>query len=257
MVFDAYSRYYDLLYSDKDYVSEASYIFNLINRFSSGAKTVLELGCGSGKHAELLAKYGFHVLGIDASQTMLDQAVMRVAGVAESNLKGSFNAVLGDVRYYSTARTFDAVLSLFHVVSYQTTNEDLSAMLATAARHLDLGGVFIFDVWYGPAVLSCRPETRVKRMEDDRTSVIRIAESQIDINRNVVTVNYTVMVTDKQTGIQDTLTESHRMRYLFQPELSVFANQNGLQIIHSEEWLSGEEPSDTTWGVTFVARRIR
>ena len=56
------------------------------------------------------------------------------------------------------AGTFDAVIALFHVVSYQTTEHDLRATFATAARHLNPGGVLLFDVWHGPAVLAQQPE---------------------------------------------------------------------------------------------------
>ena len=51
-VFDGYSRYYDLLYKDKNYKSESEYISSLIKTHSPNAKKVLELGSGTGIHAE-------------------------------------------------------------------------------------------------------------------------------------------------------------------------------------------------------------
>ena len=54
-VFKDYSNYYDLLYSDKDYEAEADYIDHLIQKNNPGAKTILNLGCGTGKHDFLLA----------------------------------------------------------------------------------------------------------------------------------------------------------------------------------------------------------
>ena len=55
-VFDAYAAYYDLLYKDKDYAGETEYVHRLIQRFNPGAKSILELGSGTGKHARLLAE---------------------------------------------------------------------------------------------------------------------------------------------------------------------------------------------------------
>ena len=52
-----------------------------------------------------------------------------------------------------------------------STNADLLAAFATAREHLNPGGVFIFDCWYGPAVLAERPSVRIKRMEDGATSI--------------------------------------------------------------------------------------
>ena len=51
---------------------------------------------------------------------------------------------------------------MFAVLGYQHTNADVLDALATARAHLDVGGLFAFDVWYGPAVLSERPSERVK-----------------------------------------------------------------------------------------------
>ena len=82
----------------------------------------------------------------------------------------------GDIRAVRLGRTFDVVVALFHVTSYQTTNEDLAAATATAATHLEPGGAFLFDCWRGPAVLIQRPEVWVKRLDDDDISLTRVAE---------------------------------------------------------------------------------
>ena len=57
-VFDDYALYYDLLYQGKDYKGEADYIYSLIEQFSLGGSSVLELGCGTAKHALWLAEKG-------------------------------------------------------------------------------------------------------------------------------------------------------------------------------------------------------
>jgi len=70
-VFGEYARYYDLLYRDKDYAAEADYIARLVHEFHPGAKSILELGSGTGIHAGLLAEKGFSVHGIERSAEML------------------------------------------------------------------------------------------------------------------------------------------------------------------------------------------
>ena len=76
-VFNEYARYYDLLYRDKDYAAEAAYVASNIRRHSPRATRILELGCGTGVHAEQLARLGFIVHGIDLSETMLARAQAR------------------------------------------------------------------------------------------------------------------------------------------------------------------------------------
>lgn len=77
---DLYSRYYDLLYSDKDYIGEVEYVDSLIKANSNNATTLLDMGCGTGKHAELLCDKGYIVHGIDLSQDMLKIAETRRKG---------------------------------------------------------------------------------------------------------------------------------------------------------------------------------
>ena len=70
----AYSCYYNLLYKDKDYAGEAEYIHRLVNAHHPHAKTLLDLGCGTGKPALLLAQAGYRVTGVDRSEEMLAAA---------------------------------------------------------------------------------------------------------------------------------------------------------------------------------------
>ncbi len=252
--FGLYSRYYDLLYADKDYVGETRYVRSLISRFVDGGTSVLELGSGTGKHASLLAQAGFDVTGVERSDEMIAEADKRTTD-PNATSPGTMRFIKGDARSVCIDQRFDCVLSLFHVVSYQTGNEDVAAMFATAAHHLDAGGIFLFDVWYGPAVLTQMPTVRVKRMQNETTEVLRVAEPTVDVQRNVVDVNYTVMITDKTNGRVEKLSETHCMRYFFSPELAMFANQAGMNILHSEQWLDSAKPSASTWGVTFVLQK--
>ena len=152
-------------------------------------------------------------------------------------------------------RLFDSVISLFHVVSYQTQNADLLATFANASRHLRLGGIFLFDVWHGPAVLRERPSVRVKRIEDEATCLTRIAEPELNVNAGVVTVRYTIFAESKEDGRLTKFREDHRMRYLFPVEIDLLANQTGFEVERSEEFLTGEAPSEGTWGVMYMLRK--
>ena len=253
-VFGKYAHYYDLLYRDKDYAGETNFIHELIQKHAPNAKAILELGCGTGKHADLLSKMGYEVLGIDISREMLEAANRRLSDLKEKRaIKLSFDR--GDIRIYRTERRFDAVISLFHVMSYQTTNKDLQGVFETAKVHLKQGGVFIFDCWYGPAVLTDRPAVRIKRFEDDAIQVTRIAEPEIHANENIVDVNYHVFIKNKATGIVEELKETHCMRYLFKPEIDFLFEQAGFKFVDIVEWMTDRAPGFDTWGVCCVGKR--
>lgn len=240
-VFDSYSKYYDLLYRDKDYNAEADYISKLLGPVSS----VFEMGCGTGKHAKLLSQKGYKIFGIDLSKTMLEQA--KSLGV---------DCSIGDVRTFLANRFFDAVISLFHVASYQTGDSDINSYFQTARSHLNKGGKFIFDVWHKDAVLFQLPEKRVKVLENDEVKVIRHCIPVHLVEKDVVEVNYSIEVLDKLSGKSEIIKEVHPMRYFSYDDIEKFASANGFKIIKSEEWLTGNSPSKTTWGVCYICEAV-
>ncbi|MBL4653181.1 MAG: class I SAM-dependent methyltransferase, partial [Flavobacteriales bacterium] len=73
-VFDNYSAYYDLLYRDKPYEEEVAYVDGLIKDFAINASTILNLGCGTGKHDTFFAQKGYDVDGVDLSSSMINLA---------------------------------------------------------------------------------------------------------------------------------------------------------------------------------------
>ncbi len=254
-VFGDYSQYYDLLYNNKDYNNEAEYISKLIKDHKSGAENLLELGCGTGKHAELLACKGFSVTGVDLSENMLKEAKKR-KNLLSAKIQKKLDFYQGDITKIRINKKFDAVISLFHVISYQTTNEQLNAAFATAAEHLRKGGLFVFDCWYGPAVLAQMPAPRLKSFENDSMKVIRVAEPLIYPNKNTVDVNYTILIQNIETLFTKEIKETHSMRYLFKPEIDLISEKNGFKIINTQEWLTGKDPGFDTWGVCFIGEKL-
>ncbi len=252
-VFGGYSRYYDLLYRGKDYAGEARYVHDLLTAHSPAARSLLEIGCGTGAHAAELAALGYSVTGIDLSEGMLGAADIRKSSLrAEVSARLSF--AHGDARTVRLGEAFDAVISLFHVMSYQTTNEDLAAAFTTVREHLAPGGVFIFDCWSGPAVLSQLPAVAIKRLADDSTEITRIAEPVMHGMENVVDVNYTMLVTDRASGTTETFQETHRMRYLFVPEVELALAAAGMSLVTSREWMLETVPGEDSLAACFVGR---
>lgn len=291
-MFGDYGRYYDLLYADKDYAAEANYVAGLLARFGvspcsmpsapssslpslgssplalcsalhAPCSRLLEFGSGTGRHGRLLVQHGYHVTGIERSEQMVAASGEQGGGSGEPRAKsseqgaerGEFSCVLGDVRSTRVPGEFDAVISLFHVVSYQTGNEDVAAMFQNAARHLKPDGLFLFDVWYAPAVLAQQPQVRIKRVEDDAVHLTRIAEPTLHCDRNCVQVDYTLFIRNKRDNSIRSLAESHLMRYYSTPELQWIGQQQGLDLAHHEEWLTGYPPGSDTWGVCYVMRK--
>ncbi len=244
-----YSQYYDLLYSDKDYVAEVEYIDNLINTHSKEMKTLLDLGCGTGKHAELFCDKGYRVHGVDLSQEMLEIAQKRA-----SKKQDRLQFTHSNIQELNFNQQFDVIVSLFHVMSYQNCNEELKKTFEVVKQHLKTNGIFIFDFWYGPAVLTDLPSTRIKRLENDKIKVTRIAEPTLFAQKNIVNVNYDVFIEDKKSNQIIQKNELHPMRYFFDTELQLICEQMGFIIEKKYKWMTLEHPSFESWNVVWIVK---
>jgi SAM-dependent methyltransferase len=254
-VFDHYASYYDLFYAGKDYGAEARYVTRHLQEFGADVREILELGCGTGAHAAELARAGYDVTGVDLSERMLARANVRRDSLAPPD-RAKLGFVHADARSVRLGRAFDAVVSLFHVMSYQNSNDDLLAAFSTAARHLSPGGVFLFDFWYGPAVLTQRPEMRVHDLENEEIRVTRIARPRLRENANSVDVGFTVLIEDRATETVKRLEEMHVMRYLFLPEIDWLLERTGMRRECAKEWMTDNLPSLASWSGFVVARRM-
>jgi SAM-dependent methyltransferase len=250
--FQRYAAFYDLLYRDKNYEAEARYVARKLREVRPDARSILELGSGTGRHGRLLASMDFDVHGIEASPEMV--AVAQSSDVACTS--GLFTCEVGDICKVDLGRSFDCIIALFHVISYQTSDAALQAAFATATKHLAPGGVFLFDVWHGPAVLTQGASKRVKEVEDDLHWVRRIASPTVDTHQRTVKVVYDMECRDKRSGEVTRFSEDHLMRYVFPTDVNQIGRACGFEVVSTEEFLTGETPSEKTWGVSYMLRRV-
>lgn len=243
--FKIYSKYYNLLYGDKNYKAEANYVAKRLKTYSKNIKSILEFGSGTGGHGLLLQKKGFNIFGLDQSKYMVAEAT-----------KKSLPCKVANISNFKLKEKYDAVISLFHVVSYLTSNEDLVSTFINANKHLNKGGIFLFDVWYSPAVYKQKALPKVKKMQNKEISITRVAVPKIDINKNIINVQFTVFVKNLNTGEINELFENHPMRHFSIPEIDLLAKLTGFKVLKAEEFLTGNEPSNNTWGVCFILKKI-
>lgn len=249
-VFAEYAPWYDLLYEDKDYSSEVDFVERRLRDHGIASGKVLDLGCGTGLHAVEFARRGWSVAGIDVSHEMIAKANSRAA---EAGLSIPFRQ--GDACERGPERDFDAVVSLFHVASYQSDRQKLEALFRTAHAALKPGGVFLFDYWYGGAVLAQGVETRVKAIERKPLRLTRIAQSDHDERNATVLVNYTLFCEDLDRSTIRRVDETHRMRYWFPFEIEASLRASGLRPEGTFAWLSDKPASSGTWAAYTIARK--
>lgn len=249
--FGDYAYYYNAFYQDKDYRAEALQVDGLLRKYGENIHKIINYGCGTGRHDLELSRLGYQCTGIDMSPLMIGIA-QENAGTEEMGI----NFSVADIRTYEPREKYDAVISLFHVMSYQKSNEDITAAFRSARRALETGGIFLFDVWYGPGVLSDKPAVRVREVEDEQNRLVRIARPVMHDRENLVDVGYEVFVINKETGYTKTINEVHDMRYFFRPELEFYLNESGFRLIENIDCQTMGETGYDSWTSYFMAQAV-
>lgn len=252
-VFKNYARSYVALYQDKNYEVECDFLESAWRRFSpQPVQQVLDLGCGAGGHVFPLAARGYGITGIDRSPAMLGLAKQRAAEFPNNRPR----LQVGDIQTLRLGETFDAVICMFAVLSYQTSNDALLSTLRTARQHLKPGSLFLCDFWYGPAVLKLQPADRVKEVMDGDDRIVRLASPSIDLQTHIVTVSYQVLRLRGNVLVEETR-ETHQMRYLFKPETELLMQLAGFELLHFCPFAQLDRAvSEDTWNVSAIGRAI-
>lgn len=244
-----YSDSYDLLYREKDYDAECDLIEEIIRTHrSKPAHSILDLGCGTGNHALRLAQRGYLVTGVDRSEEMLEIARSKARDEGTS-----CEFIHSDLKEVSIGKKFDVVIMMFAVLGYQTENEDVIRALKTVRNHLMKGGLFICDVWYGPAVLHERPGEKIRVIQEGDIRIIRSSSGMLNSMNHTVDVIFHLWKMKGDQIIAET-TERHSMRFFFTQELVLFFNLCGLTLRKMYSFpLIGTAIDETTWNVLIIA----
>lgn len=213
------AEFYDVLYAGtKDYAAESVTIARLIRDAAPNARRVLDVACGTGKHAEGLTAEGFAVDGVD-----LEPGFVTIA--AERCPNGTFR--VGDMTKLALPRQYDAITCLFSAIGYAHTLERLYQTLAGMAAHLKPGGVVVIDPWFEPGELSDRWISMVTGATED-VSVCRMSHTRIEGAVSRLDFEYLI---GRSTGIERR-SESHRLGLFTREDMEGAFRAAGLSV----EW---------------------
>jgi SAM-dependent methyltransferase len=141
------SPFYHQLYANRDEREATSFIDEMVNELNpkSGA-SVLDLGCGSGRHSKRLASKGFQVTGLDLSASSIRMAQRSIEQVNNSRAeRSSMNFYRHDMRVAFGKNRFDYVFNLFTSFGYFKTNLENYQVVNNIADSLVKGGILVMD----------------------------------------------------------------------------------------------------------------
>lgn len=247
-----YSTSYDLLYEEKDYDSECDLLERIIKKHcTSKVRSILDLGCGTGNHTLRFAERGYEMTGVDRSNDMLDIARQKTR---DKGLSCEFFE--SDIKAFDNSKKYDVVIMMFAVLGYHLENEEVIRALRTVRTHLKKGGLFICDVWYGPAVLHQKPCEKIRVIQREDTEIIRVSAGDLDSFHHCVDVRFHLW-TIKKGRVCSKTSEDHSMRFFFPQEIPVLFDISGMEMKEIRafpEW--DRQPDDETWNVCVVGSAV-
>lgn len=253
--FNEYAAIYDLIYSDKNYTIEAKFIDDLIKQFftrNNSPARILDAACGTGRHAIELTKLGYTVSGSDISPQMI--SISRTNAAQNSLRIPFFESSFQELNNINGS--YDIILAMFASLGYLTNANDLALVFSNIANKLESGGLFIFDVWNGSAVIRDYSPYKKKTVSDENMSIIRVSETTLDLVKQIATVifNFTI---HKKGNIKNEFQEYHNVRYFFTKELHHLLAVANFEVLCICPFLkSAKNATSSDWNITVVARKI-
>jgi SAM-dependent methyltransferase len=161
-----YAKFYNHIHKEKDYDSEVSKLVNFgkTNNILFKNTRILDFGCGTGKHANSLANIGYSVDGYDPSPYMISEAI-------NSFNKSNFYSDIGVIK-----DNYDLVYSLFDVLSYQSTDLQVTNFLTQISSKLKNNGSVILDYWNLEGVAKSPPINKIKKFDYMGKNFFRIVK---------------------------------------------------------------------------------
>lgn len=243
--YGAFASVYDMFMDNVDYEAWASYLKGSLEEYGISNGLVLELGCGTGTMTELLAGYGYDMIGVDNSDEMLMEAM-------EKRMESGHDILylLQDMEEFELYGTVGAVVSCCDSLNYITDEKDLLRVFSLVNNYLDPGGVFIFDmntVYKYETMLGCAT------IAENREESSFIWENEYDPDTGINTYLLTLFV-EQENGLYEKSEELHYQKAYGEEQIKGLLKEAGMEVLAVYDAYTKDAPRPDSGRLTFVAR---
>ena len=243
--YESFARVYDLFMDNIPYEEWGEYLHGLLLDFGVKDGLVLELGCGTGSMTELLAGWGYDMIGVDNSVEMLEIAQEKKAQSGHDILY-----LLQDMREFELYGTVGAVVSVCDSMNYITEEEDLLQVFKLVNNYLDPGGVFLFDM---NTIYKYRDMLGDTVIAENREESSFIWENWYDEEERINEYDLTLFIR-REDGLYERYEETHYQKGYTVETVCRLLAEAGLKLEAVYDAFSSDTPRNDSERVCFVAR---
>lgn len=243
---DAYTvlaEYYDRLTTDVPYRRWASYIESHFARQKTPVRSVVELGCGTGTLAALLAARGYEVTAVDLSEDMLSAAWEKCGDLG-------VNLVCQDMSKLALPYQVDAVICCLDSLNYVTRPAQVQRTFRQVLKALKPGGLFLFDVKTPLALESAHGQIYL----DENEELYCVWRGEYHKRRRICGYGIDLFVL-QEDGSWLREGEYHEEYAYTMEELTAWLEKAGFQAVKRYGNLRLTAPTDVEERVFFTARK--
>ncbi len=226
-MFTKSQRFYDAMYSGKDYAEEARRLKRFIAQYQrSGGRALLDVACGTGGHIPYLQD-AFDYEGLDLDPEILALARRRFPEIVFHQ---------GDMADFALGRSFDVVTCLFSSIAYVKTAPRLRQAIKTLAQHVCPGGVLIVAPFFAPQ--DWMPgQPHVIFVDQPELKLVRMNVSEVDASGTVAILDFHYLAGTPE-GVEY-FTEHHELGLFTDEQYRAAFAEAGLAVAHDAEGLIG------------------
>ena len=224
--------YYDTLFAEKNYAHEAETVVAMLKEMlPSGCHEIVDIGCGTGRHANEFARLGLRVQGIDIVPEAIDAARQSLIKAGISTDRVAFDCLPID---QLKGRVFDAAVCLFNVLNYILDIAEMERFLMEIRKRIRPGGAFVFDCWNGVAAIASPPEVKISTLTTPEGELKVHLEPETDLLRQYVRMKMTV---SPQWKGGESFTQEYEHRLWTPWELTELLGLAGFGAIKLTRWM--------------------
>lgn len=240
-----FARVYDIFMDNVDYEAWAAYLGERLKEYGICDGLILELGCGTGTMTELLAAFGYDMIGVDNAEEMLAEAMEKRAESGHDILY-----LLQDMEEFELYGTVRAVVSVCDSLNYITEEEELLHVFSLVNNYLDPEGIFIFDM---NTVYKYEEMLGNTTIAENREEGSFIWENDYDVETGINVYGLTLFL-PREDGLYEKTEEIHYQRAYTEEKIRELLEQAGMEVLAVYDAYTKNAASLESGRLTFVAR---